>query len=108
MRLVTILIGESVRIPLLIIEHAAIQEAVGLRFLANVDIGHDEVVALAEGLLRLQLRRLIPLARAQVEASVGKYDRGVRWVCSNQRVFGGDRGNVLDRCVSGDARIWLP
>ena len=68
--MVAVLIDELVGIPLLVVEHAAIQEAVGLGFLPNVNVGSDEVVALAELLLRFQFDRLIALGRSQVSQAV--------------------------------------
>ena len=68
--MVAVLIDELVRIPFLVVEHAAIQEAVGLGFLPNVNVGSDEVVPLAELLLRFQFDRLIALGRSQVSQAV--------------------------------------
>src|SRR5207245_11523980 len=73
-RLVCLLLDEVVLKRLEIIEDAAIREAVGLRLLANVYVGNQEVVSFAEGFLTFQLQRVIPLGRAEstdlVQASV--------------------------------------
>src|SRR5438045_1892151 len=64
-RLVALLIHEVVLKRLEIVERAAIREAVGLRLLANIYVGNQEVVSFAERLLRFQLHGVIPLRCAE-------------------------------------------
>src|SRR6185437_5222610 len=65
MRLVAVLINQVVLISLEIVKNAAVQKTVGLSLLANVHIGNQEVVALAEHFLPFQLKRLIALGRPE-------------------------------------------
>ena len=46
-----------------------------------------------------------PLCRALAWRPGYRHDRGLRWVCRDQRILGGDGGDVLHRCVSGDAAV---